>query len=364
MAHVRSVLLVDDDPALLRTYARLIRRGGHAVQVAGNGREALDRLRSGHFDLVLTDIDMPLLDGISLLREIRALNPSLPVVLITGNPSVRTAVEAVDHGAIRYLVKPVDWGELLQAIESGSQPRDDRPAVAAAFARAIDAVFMVYQPIVRWSSRAPYASEALLRSSDTTLSTPPALLDAAERLAQLTELGRKIRAHVASSAPADHLLFVNLHPNDLLDDQLFDPAAPLSALAKRVVLEITERASLHGVSNVRERVTALRRLGYRIAVDDLGAGYAGLASFAQLEPDVVKLDMSLVRDIDKEPTKKRLVRSMVILCHDLGLQIIGEGVETPSERDALIELGCDLMQGYLFARPSREPAVIRWAPDS
>jgi EAL domain-containing protein (putative c-di-GMP-specific phosphodiesterase class I) len=217
----------------------------------------------------------------------------------------------------------------------------------------------------RWPRRsAQYASEALLRSSDTTLANPPALLEAAERLAQLTELGRKIRAQVAANPPGEHLVFVNLHPSDLVDDQLYDPAAPLSAIATRVVLEITERAGLHGVSDVRDRVSALRRLGYRIAVDDLGAGYAGLASFAQLEPDVIKLDISLVRNIDKEPTKRRLVRSMVTLCNELGLQIIGEGVETPSERDALIDLGCDLMQGYLFARPSREPAVIRWAPDA
>ncbi|MEO8904213.1 MAG: EAL domain-containing protein, partial [Polyangiaceae bacterium] len=84
-----------------------------------------------------------------------------------------------------------------------------------------------------------------------------------------------------------------------------------------------------------------------------GAGYAGLTSFAQLEPEYVKLDMSLVRDVHENPTKQKVIRSMVHLCHDVGKQIIAEGVERIAERDALVELGCDLLQGYLFAKPGR-----------
>jgi EAL domain-containing protein (putative c-di-GMP-specific phosphodiesterase class I) len=101
-------------------------------------------------------------------------------------------------------------------------------------------------------------------------------------------------------------------------------------------------------------------MGYRIAIDDLGAGYAGLTSFAQLEPEVVKLDISLVRDVHKEPTKQKLVRSMVGLCREMGLHTIVEGIEAVEERDALVDLGCDLMQGYLFAKPDRPFPAPRW----
>jgi EAL domain-containing protein (putative c-di-GMP-specific phosphodiesterase class I) len=152
---------------------------------------------------------------------------------------------------------------------------------------------------------------------------------------------------------------VNIHPCDLMDDDLFSPAAPLSQVAGQVVLEITERANLDGVADLRTRLTTLRRMGYRLAVDDLGAGYAGLASFACLEPDVVKLDMSLIRNVDTELTKQKLVRSMAHLCGELSLQVVAEGVETAGERDMLATLGCDLLQGYLFARPGEafpEPA--------
>jgi EAL domain-containing protein (putative c-di-GMP-specific phosphodiesterase class I) len=89
-------------------------------------------------------------------------------------------------------------------------------------------------------------------------------------------------------------------------------------------------------------------------VDDLGSGYAGLSSFSILEPEFVKLDLSLVRGIDRSKRRQTVIRSMLTLCQrELGMRVICEGVETAAERDALAGVGCDLLQGYLFARPSR-----------
>lgn len=105
--------------------------------------------------------------------------------------------------------------------------------------------------------------------------------------------------------------------------------------------------------DVRMRIAKLRELGFRIALDDLGSGYAGLTSFALLEPEFVKLDMSLVRDVHQSATKRKIIGAMVRLCHDMGKQIVAEGVESREERDALVECGCDLLQGYLFAKPGR-----------
>ncbi|HXF24974.1 MAG TPA: EAL domain-containing protein [Gemmatimonadaceae bacterium] len=238
----------------------------------------------------------------------------------------------------------------------------DRAGLEAAFARALSSVTMVYQPIVSWSRRQIFAMEALLRSNESTLPTPGALLEAAERLSCLPLLGRRIRAHVAATAceHPDATFFVNVHPSDLLDDELHASRSPLSCVAGRVVLEITERDSLDKITDVRARIASLRSLGYRIAIDDLGAGYAGLSAFAQLEPDVVKVDMSLVRDIHQHPTKRKLVRSIVSICADLSLTLIVEGVEVAAERDALLDLGCDLLQGYLFARPAYPAPAVRW----
>jgi EAL domain-containing protein (putative c-di-GMP-specific phosphodiesterase class I) len=119
------------------------------------------------------------------------------------------------------------------------------------------------------------------------------------------------------------------------------------------VFEVTERTSLERFRDIHDRVASLRAHGYRIAVDDLGAGYAALSSLATLQPEVVKLDMSLVRGVDRQPIKRRLVASLQTLGETLGITVIAEGVETVPERDTLVEIGCDLFQGYLFAKPGR-----------
>ena len=214
---------------------------------------------------------------------------------------------------------------------------------------------------VSWSKRNTFAHEALVRNEEPTLRSPPDLFEAAERLGRLEELGRTVRDRVAQTLdlhPVSGLLFINLHAMELADDRLIASDAPLSRHAERVVLEVTERAPLEQIRDATSRVAQLRSLGYRIAVDDLGAGYAGLTSFAHLEPDVVKVDMSLIRGIDLSPMKQKLLGSIVGLCRDLGIEIIAEGVETPAERDALVRVGGDLCQGYLFARPEKPWAAI------
>jgi EAL domain-containing protein (putative c-di-GMP-specific phosphodiesterase class I) len=183
---------------------------------------------------------------------------------------------------------------------------------------------------------------------------PLAFFDAAERLGRARDVGRIIRARAAASPPpGEARLFVNLHSSDLSDDDLYCSDSPLARIADRVVLEITERMSLEGMEDLDERVARLRSLGYRIAVDDLGAGYAGLSSFAQLEPEVVKLDMSLIRDVHLKTKKQSIVRSLQKLSDELDIELVAEGVETRAERDTLTALGCDLFQGYLFAKPGR-----------
>jgi EAL domain-containing protein (putative c-di-GMP-specific phosphodiesterase class I) len=195
-----------------------------------------------------------------------------------------------------------------------------------------------------------------VRSDEDGLSSASDILDAAERLRRLHDLGRSVRARagrdVTGRAPG-HTLFVNLHAHELTDDTLVAKDGALASIAPNVVLEITERAALTDVREARARMADLRAMGFRIALDDLGAGYAGLTSFALLEPEIVKLDMGLVRGVDADPVRRGLIRSIVKLSRDIGTLVVGEGVETEPERDALVELGCDLLQGYLFGRPER-----------
>jgi EAL domain-containing protein (putative c-di-GMP-specific phosphodiesterase class I) len=222
--------------------------------------------------------------------------------------------------------------------------------------RCLATLTMHFQPIVHASTRARFGYEALMRSTDKALPHPGAILDAAERLERVPMLGRAVRAQtakvIADSPAARGLIFVNLHLLDLFDKQLTSAFAPLSKVASRVVLEITERTSLEGQIDLRYRVAELRELGFRVAIDDLGGGHARMGTFTPLDTDFVKLDMSLVRDVDKHAMKQRLIRSITELCRGEGMKVIAEGVETEVEARVLVDLGCDLLQGYLIARPA------------
>jgi EAL domain-containing protein (putative c-di-GMP-specific phosphodiesterase class I)/ActR/RegA family two-component response regulator len=373
------VLLVDDDIQVLSAYGRILRAAGMEVVQVSDGTRIEEVLATSSFDAVISDIRLQGASGIGVLRAVRAFDPDLPVVLITAGGDLTSAVDAVTHGALRYLLKPIPPGVLSETVLDAVRLRrlalTKRRAfelygsaavketlsgdLTTRFERALETLWMAYQPIVRWSDRSVFAHEALVRNEEPTLRAPDALLAASETLGRLFDVGRAVRRSVAETletTSADRV-FVNLHPRDLEDQELFGTGAPLTPFASKVVLEITERASLSHVADLKVRLASLRKLGYRLAIDDLGAGYAGLTSFAELEPEVVKLDMALTRSIDREPTKQKLVGSMTRLCGDLDILVVGEGVETAAERDTLAALGCDLLQGYQFAKPG--PAFPR-----
>jgi EAL domain-containing protein (putative c-di-GMP-specific phosphodiesterase class I) len=233
----------------------------------------------------------------------------------------------------------------------------DRPSLEVSFESALRSLWMAYQPIIEVGTKKLFGYEALLRTHEPSLPNPGALLSAAERLGRLADLGRAIRNEVARTLALrpEITAFVNLHTKDLADETLYALDAALMPYARRVILEITERAALDEVRDVPTRIDMLRKAGFRIAIDDLGAGYAGLTSFAQLVPEIVKLDMALVRGIDQDPIRQKLVSTMTRLCHDMQLTVVAEGIETEGERSIIEELGCDLLQGYLLGRPAPLP---------
>jgi EAL domain-containing protein (putative c-di-GMP-specific phosphodiesterase class I) len=326
----------------------------------------------------VTDLHMPGMHGVDFVRALRQLDLDVPVIVLTGNPSLESAISVIEYGAFRYLKKPIENTVLVKTVreasalhrlallkrralelcETGGWLLGDQAGLEAHFDKALTQLWIAFQPIVQWPSERVYGYEALVRSPEATLATPGLLFDAAERLGRVQDLGVRIRQAIADTlagSPKDSVIFANLHALDLTADNLYDADSPLSANAHRVVLEVTERTSLQRITDLRDRIARLRQLGYRIAIDDLGAGYAGLSSFSQLEPDVAKLDISLVRGIDTSASKASLVRSMISLCtKELGIQVVCEGVETEGERDALHRVGADLLQGFLFARPDRE----------
>jgi EAL domain-containing protein (putative c-di-GMP-specific phosphodiesterase class I) len=375
--------LVDDDVSILRLYGKALKQHGWTVEPVSDARDAVDRMGVVEFDAVLSDVSMPNMTGLEFLRAVRTKDLDVPVILMSGTPNLESAIEAIEYGALRYLIKPVDLEVLeatirhavqlhamarlnrlaLDVIRDECGPLGDLDGLAERFTDARDFLWIAYQPIVSIRDQSIFGYEAFVRSNEPSFPNPQALFKAAEQLGRVPELGRVIRRKIsdeAGLAPDGVKIFVNLHPLDLGDRDLYAPGSPLAAIASRVVLEITQRASADRVRNVTARMDDLRLLGFSIAVDDLGSGYAGLSSYAELEPEIAKIDMSLIRGIDASPRKQSVVRSMKRLCDELGTLVIAEGVQTPAERDTLVELGCGLLQGYLFGKPERNYPVPQW----
>ena len=376
------VLIVDDDPAMRRVCARVLEGEGWTVVVVELGKDAEAAVcdHAQDFDCVVSDVNMPGMDGFAVVAAVRRHDPDLPVLLMTGDPSLDGAVKALDSGAVSYLTKPFSHETLAAGVARAARrhglermrkraetyQRELASATGenleARFQSALDRSWMAFQPIVDVSTRTVFAYEALIRTEEQSLRRPDLLIATAERLERIHQLGRTVRAAVARAAveaPDSALLFVNVHGLELTDEELYAPDGPLAQISKRVVLEITERIGIDEVAGPTS-VAMLRRLGYRIAVDDLGAGYAALGALATLEPEVVKLDMSLVRDIERHPTKRRVVGAIATLCRELGSKVVAEGVETVAERTVLVDLGIDLLQGYLFAKPARGFPTPTW----
>jgi EAL domain-containing protein (putative c-di-GMP-specific phosphodiesterase class I) len=308
--------------------------------------------------------------GSEFLTISRERFPDVERIILTGQASMEATIRAINEARVfRFLTKPCPTPELAAVILEALRARETRLAATQGatvngagttelFEAALIGAWLAFQPIVQ---RSPtwrlIAFEALLRSDHPGFPGPAPLIDAAVSLGRHFEVDRFVRRRVAElvpTAPPGTLIFVNLLPQSLADPELVGPENPLHPYASRVVFEITERASLDDIDDVEGTVAALRALGYRIAIDDLGAGYAGLTSFATLQPDVVKLDMELVRDIHESPTRSKLVSSMVSLCRELGILCLAEGVETDQELDHLVGLGMDLLQGYRIAKPEAE----------
>ena len=237
---------------------------------------------------------------------------------------------------------------------------DQSPELTGVRALADEDVAVVFQPIVKTSTREIFAHEALVRCKVPAYRSPPVLFEAAVREKAVGRLGRQIRDATFRSCQGLNV-FINIHPAELESRWLVRTDDPINQHDGQVFLEITESAAFEQFDlcmNVLKNVCS--RVGAHLVVDDLGTGHSNLTRVLDLEPRVVKLDMSLVRGIDKLPRKRVLVKHLVRLCSELGAEVVAEGIETADELRAACDVGVHLVQGFALARPAFPPPPIHW----
>jgi EAL domain-containing protein (putative c-di-GMP-specific phosphodiesterase class I) len=224
-------------------------------------------------------------------------------------------------------------------------------------------VYVDYHPIVYADTEEIFGYEALARGVLRSLRSPEVMFEVAEEADLIWELSRLCRSRALEGLESylrpGESLFINVDPHDF-SDPMFGEKEVLNP--ERVVLEITERTAIKDYPKFRERLKSFRQVGYRFAVDDAGSGYAGLGSIANLEPDFIKLDISLINAIDTNFIKQNLVETMVKFASDHGAMVIAEGVERAEEFKTVRDLGVHLVQGFFLHRPRSVPAPRQVQP--
>lgn len=234
-----------------------------------------------------------------------------------------------------------------------------------ACADGIDAPFpftMAFQPIVDLSSKTIFAFEALVRG--------PSGEGAASILAQVNDKNRysfdqscRVKAIELAAAlgltSTDAYLSINFLPGAVYEPKnciraTLAAATRTSFPTDRLIFEITEGEKVGDKAHLKNIIREYRKQGFKTAIDDFGAGYAGLNLLSEFQPDIIKIDMELTREIHKDPIRRSIVSAVVSVCKDLGLTVIAEGVETREEMDSLLAMTITHQQGYLFAKPGFE----------
>jgi EAL domain-containing protein (putative c-di-GMP-specific phosphodiesterase class I) len=252
--------------------------------------------------------------------------------------------------------------EILRA-HPASEPRDTPRCAGCRSDVPLPDFTMAFQPIVDVERGAVYAYEALAR--------PLGGSSAAAVLDQINDQNRyrfdqqcRVKAiELAARLGMDTLLSINFLPNAVYEPatclrKTLEAATAAHFPADRLMFEVTEAEPARDAGHLRSIFTEYKRHGMITAIDDFGAGHSGLNMLADFQPDVVKLDMALVRNIHLDRVRQSIARSIVALCRDLDMTVIAEGVETLPEALAMREAGVRLFQGYLFARPATEQLPV------
>lgn len=231
-------------------------------------------------------------------------------------------------------------------------------------------VYSVYEPIVHVNERTVFGYEALIRGPvESTLHTAPALFSAAGEFDLVFELDCLCRASGLRGAvdlPEGTKLFLNLlpaaiHDPDFQPDRLIETLESCRLEPSDLILEISEKEAIEDLDLFRELTDGYRRLGFQLALDDTGAGYAGFQELIELKPDFIKMDRSVISGVDQDPLRQEVLSALLSIANNMGARVIGEGLDTLQELEMLAELGIQFGQGWLFGRPmplsvSRLPA--------
>jgi EAL domain-containing protein (putative c-di-GMP-specific phosphodiesterase class I) len=345
--------------------------------------EVLPKKLAGDYDLYLSAPVRGTADKLREVLESEGLSVSTVDDLIT----VSLSKEALD-GLSKTIFETLTEGELgatrVLSTEAGSQPslsdfihmQTLETLIARLRGESVTKILEAgrletfVHPIIRsGSDNEIFAYECLTRGRDEegNLVSPGFLFDVARKADLLFYLDREARTSALRNAAAlagRAKLFVNFNPSTIYTPEYclqttFAALDEAGLNREDVVFEVVESDKIDDTEHLLTILQHYRDRGFEVALDDLGSGYNSLTSLSQLRPDYMKLDIELVRDVDRDPFKETIVRNLLVLARDLGIQTIAEGIEREGEYEWIKNAGADFVQGYYFAKPAPSAEVIK-----
>lgn len=370
------VLLVDDDISLLNSMHRALHRKYDLVCEPDPSKGLATIEQGGGFSAIVSDLYMAPMNGIDFLRKARDMAPALPRLLLSGNHSLSSAVEAVNRAGVhKVLFKPIRLEEFSAALDEaialycnnryGGPFADSRKRMQTLVANALNTNRMEvhYQPRFCLLTGNTTAVEALARFNGmpdgmTTHELIDAI-DGTELMVRLTDavvnfVGKDFDRLLLAFGQRVHVS-INISPSLLLDsafpDHVREKCARFGIEPEKIELEITEGGSEFVNGEIDETVAALKLLGFRIAIDDFGKGNNSLAALRRKIADVIKVDKSLIHSIANNPLDQQLAGTVVSIARECGMTTVAEGVENQEDMAVVRSLAFDQVQGFFMARP-------------
>ncbi len=378
------VLVAEDNPVVQELLRTVFTEDDdfEPVGIASDADEAVAMARESNPDVALLDVRMPGGGGPQAARGIARICPSTRIVALSSAEDSESVHAMMNASAVGYVTKDMPMTEILSAIRrcaDGSSifaptvthdvvrqitnlsrratadraAREERSRRVAQLCRP-GSIEPVFQPIRNLSSGDTVMIEALSRFPGEQELSPGECfveaacvglgveLDLAAIEAALRELRRAGDEHATLS--------LNVLPQTLVSPRLASLLAGIDPA--RVVLELTEHAEMTDYEGARQVIAELRDRGMRLAIDDAGSGFASLRHILDLMPDMIKLDILLVRDIGHDKPRHALASGLVSFAHEIDAEIIAEGIESESELDTLRDLGAGMGQGFYLGRPA------------
>ncbi|MBC9252281.1 diguanylate phosphodiesterase [Pseudomonas alcaligenes] len=225
-------------------------------------------------------------------------------------------------------------------------------------------ISMAFQPIVNVAQQQIFAHEALVRGANGESAGSLLAQVNAENLYAFDQSCRITAVEWAARLQVPAMVSINFMPNAVYQPETciratLEAARRFNFPINRIIFEVTEQEQVLDIHHLTDILRAYRKQGFMTAIDDFGAGYAGLNLLADFQPDLIKLDMELIRNIDSDSVRQILVESTLDMCRKLKVRVIAEGIETQAELQTLQQMGVELFQGYLLAKPGFQslPAV-------